>query len=133
MVPTIHEHNYLLYYRTVHTLGVESSLLNWGKSDLDFRGFRINASALIFLIPLLLACQGTLVELVEVELVLELRYFCTFGGEGVEVFDGEGVVDWSEREVERGTDGGGTGRVSFLISCSFMDSSFNSKSSSSLA
>jgi hypothetical protein len=117
----------------VHTLGVESSLLNWGKSDLVFRGFRINASALIFLIPLLLATQGTLVELVEVELVLELRYFCTLGGEGVDVLDDDGVMDWGEGEVERGTDGGGTGKVSFLISCSSIESSLNSNSSSSLA
>ena len=48
----------------------------------------MKASALIFLIPLLLVCQGGLVELFDEE--FELKYFWTLGGDGVVVL-GEGL------------------------------------------
>ena len=72
----------------MHTLGVESSFLNWGKSDFVFKGFRMNASALIFLIPLLFWQEGLLLELEEVVVVV-FKYFCTLGGEGVDVLGAE--------------------------------------------
>ena len=75
----------------MQTLGVESSFLNWGKSDLVFNGFKINASPFIFLIPPFTVC-AVLHVLIALALcsVVELKYFWTFGGEGVDEV-GEGV------------------------------------------
>ena len=48
----------------------------------------MKASALIFLIPLLFVLKGFLTAAAGLLLEVLLRYFWTFGGEGVDVFVG---------------------------------------------
>ena len=84
----------------------------------------MNASALIFLIPPLF-CQVGLLPVFEDAVVVVLKYFCTFGGEGVDVLGGE-IVRAAAGDVASDSD-------SLLALSSRFGSVLTSNASSNLA